>query len=137
MQNKKKVKEEKISSLVNCREISYQPFVLKWHIVMFCFSFSVWFDSGYESYWILHIRFSMGTRFHLQQTILNFRTKYAQKKYLGHHSVQHIRISLCIKFRLKLTTSIFWTKFTQKEYFWSKKRQKVNIIIEICISEMF
>ena len=31
-------------------------------------------------YWILHIRISLGTKFHFKQTILNYGTKFARKR---------------------------------------------------------
>ena len=33
-------------------------------------------------HWILHIQISEGTKFYLEQTILSFRTKFAQKMYI-------------------------------------------------------
>ena len=48
---------------------------------------------------------SLGTKFHFKQIILNFRAKFAQKRYFSqkqkseqHHWILHIRISLGTKF---------------------------------------
>ena len=94
----------------------------------------------------MHIRISLGTKYHFKQTVLNFCTKFAQKEYFwskkekkkrkeNDHWILHIQVSLGTKFQLKLTILLFWTKFAQKEYFRSKT-EKVNIIIEFCIFEL-
>ena len=41
--------------------------------------FSVRNKKSEHHYWILHIQISLGTRFHLKQTFLNFWTNFAQK----------------------------------------------------------
>ena len=72
-------------------------------------------------YWILHIRFSLGTKFQLQLIISTFWTKFVQKAYSRSKSEL-----------LKLIILIFWTKFSPKGNFRSKT-EKVNITIEFCI----
>ena len=57
----------------------------------------------------MHIRISLGTKFHFKETIMNFETKFAQKLDFRskngnneyHHRILHIRISLDTKCQLK------------------------------------
>ena len=81
-------------------------------------------------------------KFHFEQRILSFWTKFAQRGYLRlkrerehHHLILYIRIRLGIKFKLKLTILIFLTKFARKEYFRSNTK-KVNTTTEFCIFEL-
>ena len=99
-------------------------------------------EKNEHHHWILHIRNSLGIKFHFKQTILNFGTKLIQKGYFGqnkksehHHWILYIRIVLGTKFQLKLKILIFWTKFVQIGYFRSKT-EKVNITIEFCTFEL-
>ena len=87
--------------------------------------FPVWNGKSDHLHWILNVRISLGTKFHLKLKILIFWTKFAQNGYFWlktenyehPHLVLYIRINLGTKFQLKLTTLIFWTKFAQKRIF--------------------
>ena len=91
----------------------------------------------------MHVRISVGTKFRLKVTILNFWTKFPRKRYFHsktkkmkqHHWILHIWISLAIKFQLQLTILTFWTKFAQKGHFQSKT-EGFNITFEFFMLEL-
>ena len=93
---------------------------------------------------ILHIRNSLGIKFKLKLTILDFWTRLTQKGYFlskkvknkNYYRILHIRINLSTEFQLKLTILIFWTKFVPKGNFLSK-REKVNTTMDFSIFELF
>ena len=87
---------------------------------------------------------SVGTNFHLKQTVFVFWTKATKKNIFlvqsrtndhHHHQIQHIWIGLSTKFHLKKTILFFWTKFAPKGYLQSKT-EKVNITMEFSIFEL-
>ena len=80
----------------------------------------------------LHIQISLGIKFQLKLTILNFLTRFTQKGFLWFrtekvnttyflHNSAYSHYSSA-KFQLKLTILIFWTKFVQKGI--SSRKQK-------------
>ena len=75
----------------------------------------------------MHTRVSLGIKFHFEQTILDFWTKFTQERVPCSKTVKkwtsHIQISLGAKFQLKLTILIFLTRFAQKGFFWFKTEQ--------------
>ena len=83
---------------------------------------------------ILYIQISLGTKFHLKQTILIFQNTFIPKGYprskgrksKQRHCILHIRISLGTKFHFKQTILNFGMKFAKKGYFQSRT-EKVNI----------
>ena len=77
-------------------------------------------------------RFSLGMKFHFEQTILNFWTRYAQKRYLrSKPKILHIQISLGTKFQFKQKTLIFCIKLAKKS-----ETDSMNCVIEFCISKL-
>ena len=86
---------------------------------------------------------SVGTKFHLKQTVLIVWSKFTPKRVFPvqsninehYHQTRHIQITLGTNFHLKHTIFIFCTEFSQKGYFWSKT-EKANITIEFCIFEL-
>ena len=106
--------------------------------------FPVYSRKTEHHHWILEIRINLTTKFWFKLTILNFWTKFAQKRYSrsqknkqtskqtnkqtnkqkgtrkvkisieSNHRTLHIRIRLCAEFQLKLAILIFWTRFPQK-----------------------
>ena len=89
--------------------------------------FILWVGKNYE----LQVP-SVGTRFQLKLTILNFGNKFAKKgdfpaengKSEHRQWILHIRISLGTKFQLKLKILNFLTKLTQKRIFFSLSQKK-------------
>ena len=86
--------------------------------------FQIWKRKTENHHWILHIRFSVGSKFQLQQTILIFWKKIhlqkrillvekGQRKWIS--SFLHIRISLRTKFQFKLTILIFGLQLPKKD----------------------
>ena len=90
---------------------------------------------------ILYIQISLGTKFHLKQTILIFRAKFIPTGYLRskgrksehRHCILRIRISLSTKFHFKETILNFGTKFAKRGYFQSRT-EKVNIRVQLKLS---
>ena len=80
--------------------------------------------------WSKKAKLNITTEFYIF-TVLNFGTKFAQKRYFRsktkksdyHRCILHIWISLGTKFQLKLAILIFWTKFAQKNVSsWKQKK---------------
>ena len=77
---------------------------------------------------ILHIQNTLGTKFQLKLTFLNFLIKLIQKgisdlKNENHHQILHIQLSLGFKFESQHTVLIFGkTIFSNKDS--SKRKQK-------------
>ena len=73
----------------------------------------------------MHIRISLSIKFHFEQTILNFWTKFTQEKYLYSETENvkiiiefHIfKLALVPNFRLNWQFWFFLTRFTQKGFF--------------------
>ena len=90
--------------------------------------------------WSKKAKLNITTEFYIF-TILNFGTKFAQKRYFRsktkksehHRCILHIWISLGTKFQLKLAILIFWTK--PKKCF-QLEAKKVSITIAFCIFEI-
>ena len=101
--------------------------------------FILWVGKNYE----LQVP-SVGTRFQLKLTILNFGNKFAKKgdfpaengKSEHRQWILHIRISLGTKFQLKLKILNFLTKLTQKRIFFSlsQKKWRPPLILHLRIS---
>ena len=82
----------------------------------------------------------------LEQTILNFWTKFAQERYgqnrksEHHHWIPLIQISLGTKFQLKLTILIFWPDLSKKGFSGLKQKKWIPhifyIILHIQISQV-
>ena len=85
---------------------------------------------------ILHIQISIGTKFDLKLTLLNFWTKLMQKEYFQskkylrfiksikkYHQILNIQINLGSKFHLQQTILSF-EKFPKKRIFPVKNRKK-------------
>ena len=75
---------------------------------------------------MLHIRISLCIKFHFEQTILNFWTKFAQERYLWSKTE---KLNILIKFLLSKLVFLpnfslnwqfwfFFTRFAQKGFFW-------------------
>ena len=75
-----------------------------------------------QHYFKLLIQISLGTKFHLKETIWNFGQNLPKNKHIqsqpeknGHHRwILHIQINLSTKFQLKRNFLIFWTKLPKK-----------------------
>ena len=110
-------------------------------------------------HWILHIGNSIGTKFSINMTVLNFWTKLKQKwffRYLkkkkekrkkkeNRYPILHIwiiLISLCfnlLSFSFNKKFSAFWNKFplTPNEITSGRKQKKMNVITEFLIFQSY
>ena len=92
------------------------------------------FQSKSEKYehwilnWILHIRNSLCIKFHFEQIILNFWTKFTQERYLCSKTekvTSSLNSAYSPNFSLNWQFWFFFIRFIQKGFFWSKT-EKVN-----------
>ena len=78
--------------------------------------------------WILHIRISLCIKFHFEQIILNFWTKFTQERYLCSKTekvTSSLNSAYSPNFSLNWQFWFFFIRFIQKGFFWSKT-EKVN-----------
>ena len=78
--------------------------------------------------WILHIRNSLCIKFHFEQIILNFWTKFTQERYLCSKTekvTSSLNSAYSPNFSLNWQFWFFFIRFIQKGFFWSKT-EKVN-----------
>ena len=128
-----KTKNVKITIEFCILELAFvSDFKLNWQFEILdpiCPKWVFWFKNrkSEHHYWVLHIRISLRTKFHLKLITLSFWTwpnLTKQKGILGVKPkkwVFYIRISLNTKLHLELTNLLFFfIKFAQKGYLGSK-----------------
>ena len=90
-------------------------------------------------YEILHIQISLGIKFRLKLTLLNFWIESTQKGYFrtkkneNYHRILHFQVNLDSKFQLQPTILSLATNFQNKVYTSGQKQKKMNITIEFFV----